>query len=319
VRRAVGLAAAFVVLATGCGGGREEVAALPEGRFLAVERTLTPEVQLFGDPVRARVDVIVDTERFDPDRIRLEGAFAPYELDGQIERSRRDQGRYSHLRYELTLRCLVWDCLPHTDDPGATPISVGGGVQRPPPPGGVRDRRTHRLKSARLLYDDPRNGAQPLSNVGWPEVVSVSRLNFSDRDVSVLGWPFEASVTPLPDVSYRLPPALLGGGLLAAALLLLALPAALLVRWRRGAEPPPEPEPERELSPLERALLLVEWSRSGEPDDRREALEALAFELETDSRAELAGDVRKLAWSRAAPSPEELDEILGSARETEQA
>jgi hypothetical protein len=314
VRSPAGVVACLALLAAGC-GGEGDVPPLPEGRSLAVEQSLTPDVQLFAEPVVARVDVLVDGERFDPSRVRVAGFFDPFELDGEVARERRDQGRYTHLRYEFTLRCLVWECLPHTDDPGATPVSVGGDVQRPPPVGGVRDRRTHKLRAARVLYDDPQKGTQRVSNVTWPEVVSVSRLNFSDRDVSVLGFPFEASVTPLPEASYRFPPTLVGIGLVVAALALLALPAGLVVRsFRRQPAPVVEME-EPELAPLERALRLVEWACEGEPAERREALEVLAGELEAEDRADLAEDARRLAWSRESPSPEAAVQLVQRVRE----
>lgn len=310
------LVALVVVLATGCGSGAEDLPALPEGRFLAVEQTLKPEVQLFAEPVRARIEILVDSERFDPDRLRVTPFFAPYELDGEVEGTRRDQGRYTHLEYEFTLRCLVWECLPHTEDPGATPVSVAGGVERRPPPGGARDRRTHLLKAVRIFYDDPQEGTQRVRNVTWPQVVSVSRLNFSDRDVSVLGFPFEASVTPLPELSYRIPPAVFGLGLLAGALLLLALPAGLVVSsLRRRPAPVVEEAPEPELSTLERALRLVEWTRDGEPAERREALEVLAEELDASESGDFAGDARRLAWSRPSPSADAMSRLVESVRE----
>jgi len=308
--------AAAALLAAGCGGSTD-VPPLPEGRFLAVTQSLTPTVQLFGEPVVARADVLVDGERFDPDRVRVAGFFEPFELDGEVLRERRDQGRYTHLRYEFTLRCLVWECLPHTDDPGATPVSVAGGVERPPPVGGVRDRRTHKLRPARVLYDDPQEGTQRVSNVTWPEVVSVSRLNFSDRDVSVLGFPFEASVTPLPEASYRFPPTLVGIGLLVAAVALLALLAGLVVSaFRRKPESVVETE-EPELPPLERALLLVEWTRDRDPEERRAALEVLAGELDEAGKVEFADRARKLAWSRAAPSQDAAEELVEAVRESD--
>jgi len=313
--RAIVFAVLPVTLAAGCGGGAN-VPPLPEGRFIAVSQSLTPDVQLFAEPVVARVDVLVDGDKFDPDRVRVAGFFEPLELDGEVVRERRDQGRYTHLRYEFTLRCLVWECLPHTDDPGATPVSVAGGVERPPPVGGARDRRTHKLKAARVLYDDPRTGTQRVSNVTWPEVVSVSRLNFSDRDVSVLGFPFEASVTPVPEASYRLPPAVFGIGLILAALALLAFPAILVVRTFRRQPPPAIAEEEPELSPLERALLLVEWAQEGEAEDRREALELLAGELDVRERTTLAENARRLAWSRQSPSPDALAVLVREVRES---
>jgi hypothetical protein len=316
VRAAASFIAGVGLLVAGCGGGGREVPALPTGQFMAVEQSLTPPVQLFAEPVVARVDVLVDGERFDPDRVRVAGFFQPYELDGEVVRERRDQGRYTHLRYEFTLRCLVWECLPHTEDPGATPVSVAGGVERPPPPGGARDRKVHKLRAARVLYDDPQEGTQRVRNVTWPEVVSVSRLNFSDYDVSVLGFPFEASVTPLPEASYRFPPTLVGIGLLVAALALLALPTGLVVSAFRRKPAPVVDEEEPELPPLERALRLVEWACEGDAEERREALEALAGELDTED-AVLAGEARRLAWSRELPSPDAAADLVRRVREAD--
>ena len=63
--------AAFAALAAaGCGGG-DETPTLPEGRFMAASQSITPRVHLFAEPITARVDVIVDTERYDAHRIRL--------------------------------------------------------------------------------------------------------------------------------------------------------------------------------------------------------------------------------------------------------
>ena len=110
--------AGLALLAAGCGGGGD-VAALPEGRFVATSRSITPRVQLFADPVVARVDVIVDRDHFDPELVRVAGNFKPYEREGEVVRTRRDLGRYTHLRYEFTVRCLTYACLP----------KIGGGPQ----------------------------------------------------------------------------------------------------------------------------------------------------------------------------------------------
>lgn len=313
----VALCIGLAFLAAGCGGGND-IAPLPEGRFIAVYPSLTPTVQLFGEPVAARVDVLVDGEHFDPRRIRVAGFFEPFELDGEVVREQRDQDRYTHLRYEFTLRCLVWECLPHTDDSVAAPETSDAAPTAPATVGEVRDRTTHHLKAARILYDDPEAGTQRLRNVAWPEVVSVSRLNFSDEDVSVLGFPFEASVTPLPEASYRIPPTLLGFGLIAAALALLVLPAGLVVSsLRRRAGVVVMQEPQVEVSALERALAVVESSLDGATEERRQAIEFLAVELDVEERTQLAHDARRLAWSRTPPTPDEAGELVRAAREPE--
>jgi hypothetical protein len=315
-----GVLAGLVLLAAGCGrGGGDEVTPLPEGRFIATKHTLRPEVQLFAEPVVARVEILVDTERFDPDRIRIEGFFEPYEQDGATVRTRRDQGRYTHLRFELRLRCLVYQCLPHTGDEEApqAPTVGTGALPAPAGVGEVRDRKTHKLRPARIVYDDPEKGPQRVRNISWPQIVSVSRLNFSDRDVSVIGFPFEAAVTPLPAATYRISPSLAGLSLLAGALALLALPASLVARTLRR-KPPPIVEEEPDVPPLEQALQLVEWAREREAGDRREALEVLAGELD-DETPELAEDARRLAWSREQPSADALEEVVRRVREADEA
>jgi hypothetical protein len=302
--------------AAGCGGDRD-TPSLPEGRFLAVRQTLSPRVHLFAEPVVARVDVIVDTERYDPDRLRLVPSFDPYEEQGEPVVQRRDSGRYTHLSYEYVLRCLVYACLEEVG--GGPPQIQAGGL--PPPPsaqaGGFGERNTTRFDAARVVYEDPDKGAQTVQNVSWPEVQSVSRLNYGDvtsGGVGGVGFPFEASVTPLPEASYRLSPNLLGVGLLVGAVALLALPAALVVRMlRREEEILVQEAPE--LPPLERALVLVEWARDRSEPERREALEALTVELDEEHSA-LARDARRLAWSPSPPLPEALTEFVELVRES---
>jgi len=312
VRALICAVAGLALLAAGCGGGGD-APALPEGRFIATSQSITPRVQLFADPVVARVDVIVDRDHFDPELVRVAGNFKPYEREGEVVRTRRDLGRYTHLRYEFTVRCLTYACLPKVGggppqvQPGGLPAPVGSQG------GGFGERKTVKLKAARVLYDDPEGSTRVLRNVAWPAVQAVSRLNFGDTAVTGIGFPFEASVTPLPEASYRVSPALLGAGLLLGALALLALPAILVVRTLRR-EPPPMVEEEPELTPLERALELVGWARERSEAERRESLEALAVELELES-SELTDDARRLAWSSTAPPPAAMGDLVESVRE----
>jgi hypothetical protein len=305
-----------LVAAAGCGGGGD-TPSLPKGRFLAARETVTPRVHLFAEPIVARVDVIVDGDRYDPERIRLLSEFKPYEEQGDPVVERRDSGRYTHLSYEYTLRCLVYECLQEVG--GGPPQIQPGGL--PPPPGaqagGFGERNTTRFDAARVVYDDPEKGERTVQNVSWPEVQSVSRLNYADVSsggVGGIGFPFSASVTPLPEASYRVSPNLLGAGLLVGALVLLALPAALVVRAiRREDEVVVEEEPE--LPPLEKALVLVEWARERGEAERREALEVLAVELDAEA-SPLARDARRLAWSPAPPLSAAMTGLVKAVRES---
>jgi hypothetical protein len=263
--------------------------------------------------VTARVDVLVDRERFDPERVTVTSNFEPYERDGEIRRTRRDQGRYTHLRFEYTLRCLVYACLPEVG--GGPPEAQPGGLPPPLPNlgGGFGERKTVNLPAASIVYDDPEKGKQPVTNVSWPVAQIVSRLNFGDTEVTGIGFPFEASITPLSEPTYRVSPNVLAAGLIGFALLLLALPVALIVRaLRREDEAAEEPEPE--LSPLEKALRLVEWSRGEGLEERREALEALALELD-DPEPALARESRRIAWTPPEPDPEAMGLLVEAVRE----
>lgn len=313
MRALIPVVASLALLAAGCGG--EETRALPQGRSLATSWSITPPVALFGDPIVARVDLIVDSDELDPDRLRLDPNFKPYERLGKPLRDRRDLGRFTHIRYEFTLRCITLGCIG----------LIGGGPQ-PPPPGGIPppstgqggfgERKTIRLRPAAISYEDPEGKVRVLRRVSWPDVQSVSRLNFADTETTGIGFPFRAKVTPLPEATFGITPSLLGAGLLVGALALLALPAVVARALRR--EPPPVEEAEPELTALERALALVEWARE-RPDgaDRRKALEVLAGELDVEGRIELAEDTRGLAWSSISPSPEDAGRLVERVREAD--
>ena len=73
---------------------------------------LTPEQHLFGDPVRARIEIIVDTARVDPDSVEIGANFAPYRELRPVETSRTENGSTTKLQYDYVLGCLVARCLP---------------------------------------------------------------------------------------------------------------------------------------------------------------------------------------------------------------
>lgn len=297
--------AVTLVLAGGCAGD-ERTGDLPLGRQISATSTFAPTVHLFAEPVVARVDVVVDRHQLDPARIRLHTRFLPYDVKG-FARGREDRGRLTHLRYEWTLRCLRLDCIPEILPSAAGEAETGRG-----------ERRSFALPPARVLYDDPEGKERTLTRSLWPELVSVSRIKQSD--VPQFGNVFKASVTPLPEPDYRVSPALLGAGLLGAAVVLLALPVGLGIGWWRRRRPPPVLDEEPELSPLERALRLVEWAREREDGvERREALEALAVELDALGTVELAESARSLAWSPASPDPGGAGELVEAVRRADAA
>jgi hypothetical protein len=294
--RALAPLAAIVLLVAGCGGGEEAAGDLPLGKRVSAKGTFTPTVHLFAEPVVARVELVVDRDHVDPDRVEVETAFLPYDVKGRAS-EREDRGRFTVLRYEYLLRCLRIACIPEILPSAAGEAESGRG-----------ERRTFRLPAARVLYDTPEGGTRTLTRAVFPELVSVSRIK--ESDVPSFGFVFKTSETPLPEPDYRVSPTVLGAGLLVGSLALLALPAVLIVGWLRGRRPPP-PVEEPELTPLERALRLVEWANARENGtERREALEVLAVELEAVERPALAESARELAWSPAAPSGEAAEQLI---------
>lgn len=291
---------ALALVAAGCAGGEEP--AVPDGRYISVNRSLEPKASFFGEPVTARVEVVVDTRHLDPDRVRLVPRTFPYRPYTELSVSRRDTGRYARLTFEVGLRCLYYACLPppRLDVPGVV---------------AYRDQRVTRFRAWHVYYDDiqtkkPRHVAR----VWWPSLEAVSNLDLTDVRVTFQQSPGRISPAPLPAVTYRLSPLLIAALLLLGAVLLLVYPAVLLRRRQLSRRPPPPPTAPP-LPPLERALKLVEWARGRvDGEDRRKALEELAFRLDEAGREGQAASARRLAWSAGSPSPEAADELVEEVR-----
>jgi hypothetical protein len=289
---------ALVVVAASCGG--EEMASVPEGRYISVNRSLEPKAAFFGEPITARVQVVVDTRHLDPARVRVVPRTFPYRPYTELAVARRDSDRYTRLTFEVGLRCLYYPCLPvRADIPGVP----------------YRDQRVTRFLAWHVYYDDPQTKKpRHLARVWWPSLEAVSNLDLTDVQVTFQQSPGRISQASLPAVTYRLSPPLAAALLLLGAALLLIYPALLVRRWRAERRPPPPP-PAPPLPPLERALLLVEWSRDQvDGEDRRKALEELAFRLDEAGREAQAASARRLAWSAGSPSPEAADALIEQVR-----
>jgi hypothetical protein len=293
---------AALLLAAGCGGETGNVRALPPGSFVSAGGSFSEPIHLFGDTLTAETDVVVDRRHLDPDRVSVKTFFAPYEQVGDTQVTRHDADGLTGLRYRMRLRCLERSCITATL---GSVINPGGSAPR-----------IFRFQPVQVRYTDP--GAKQsrlLRRVRFPVLESVTRIQGLDSS-QVYGFPFRATLTPLPALTYRVSPTTLGAILLVVAVALLVLPAALLVRWYRRRRPPPE-EPEPEITPLERAVGLVVWSRDrAEGAERREALEALATALDDlDGTNGLSSDTRALAWSAPPPSAQGIDDILAGVEE----
>src|SRR5688572_30536589 len=293
---------AFVLFAAGCGGGGDDIAALPAGSFVSASGSLGPPIHLFGDTITADVNVVVDRTKLDPARLSLKTSFSPYEPVEELEVARREAGDLAEVRYRLRLRCLERACITSTL---GTIVNPGGSAPR-----------TFRFQPAQVQYTDP-GAEQPrlLRSVRFSPVESVTRINAQDV-TQVYGFPFRGNVTPLPAVSQRMSPTTLGLLLLLLAAALLVLPATLLIRWWRERRRAPPPEPQPEPTALERAIALVEWSLGRENGaERRAALEALASELDVVEPNGLGDETRVAAWSPPSPSTGEAERILTRVKE----
>ena len=298
----VAVSAALVVLAAWISGEEADPqrTANPPSEVEA-QADLAPKVALFGDTVRAHVDVVADATRVDPDSIRIAADFAPWEIVEKPERRQTSAGDLAYVRTEYTLRCLSSTCIP----PGRSTT-----YQFDP----------SRVSFARVTRTAPDEDSL---RVPWPSFRVFSRVAAADLQNNLRSSaPWQADVVSLPAVSFRLAPGRLVAVLLVAALALAAGALGLAVAaWprREPAPPPPPPAPPAQpmLSPLEQALVLLEQSvRHDGVEEQRRALELVAEELETAAWGDhtLANAARRLAWSAAAPPIDATSDLAARVR-----
>jgi hypothetical protein len=291
------VAGVVLVVSLSSHGQPSTAGALPGKQPLSASWTMSPSSVLFGDTVHVRVEATIDRRRLDPERLRLDTNFKPYEPVRPRLVTRKDVSHYTHLVYRVDLRCVVSDCAPDA-----------GALQR------------LTIQPAKLVYRGRVHGGgrPPSLRLDWPVVVVFSRLDVIDLErrargiTRTSGGARQINVLPLPPwhvdsqlvpASYVVRPGTAFWIAVAAALMLIGaatvllrpyLPAPSFLRRRRG-----EPEP------LERALAAVESARaSGAEERERKALELLGTELARSGEIKLAESARSLAWSRpGAPEP----------------
>jgi hypothetical protein len=271
----------LLALAAGCGGSDEELS-LPNGQSFAARTSIFPQTSAFGDPLTARLRILVDRNKIDPDKIRVLPFFQPFRDRTTVERV--DSGNITAVTYTTQLYCLTLSCTSRD----------------------VREQQF--LFGARIV-----TSVGPVVQVGWPKVTIVTRIPALVGPAENTGetpdeWPpaWRASVS-LPQPSYRASPTLLVwllGGL--GALVLAASTAAAYLLLRRGRL-----LRERPVGALDRALEMLRNASNDE--ERREALEALALALETELDDGLAEPARALAWSPGRPSKTAADELASLA------
>lgn len=281
-----GLVAGLVWLAAGAG---DEDSVQPE-QAIEVTTDITPDAHVFGEPVVATVEALVNAAQIDPSSVRVVTDFAPYEIAGERTVERRVQDAVAQITFRYPLRCLDEGC----------DTSTARGVAE--------------FETGRVFYRF-RTGGGPNDAFGaldWPPFEVASRVSADDVD----GIRWRAADTTLPDPSYRVDPAQLAALLLAVAAL-MATGAFLLARhlwWGR-----PDPDAALELAvpaatPLERALALArEAARNGDLPRRRRALERVARELGAVDRTELAHEASALAWSPQGSTEAEVEQLARRA------
>jgi len=271
---------------------------------IAARADLAPRSVLFGDTVRALVDVTVDRNRVDPDSVRVRADFAPWKQLANPERLRRDDGTTTSIRTTYVLRCVTSSCV-------SSDVTA---VQN--------DTTTKVFKQARVTYTaregTASDGRGPLQ-VSWPQLIVGAR--YTPRAAQGSGrstTPWQADVLSLGAVTYSATPDLLFALLLGAGTVLaIAGGAIAYLALPRRAPPVPTTDgpPEPVLTPLERALALLEdFVRVDGAADQRRALELVAGVLVDRDDVTLAYAARKLAWSKPVPGIEETSVVAARTR-----
>lgn len=274
------LVAAVVGLVLTFGDRNGSPGTLPTGPDgLAARTMLTPRSVLFGDPVLARVDVVVDRERLDPDAVEVDTQFAPFSVQREA-RERQDFERFTRITFRFELDCLETACVP---DEIEKPIQFPQVIVRA-------------------------EGADQ-AEVDWPLFLITSRVRETGAAAANIPEWRAAPVVQAP--TYRLSPTVMTVLLVAGALALLAVAGAGLAVGLRGMSL----KRRRRLTALERALAVLEQAHAtGVADDQRLALDRLADELRASGAGELAVSARRLAWAEETPARDRTADLSDDVR-----
>jgi len=281
----------IVLLAWDRGRGGESIPAAEDEPAIEARAVLSPPGVLFGDTVRALVEVTLDRDRVDPDSVGIRADFTPWESVENPVRTRRDAEGTTYIQSTFVLRCVVQSCVS------------------------TADRAVEDFPLAQVTYTTRGGigsaGPQTLP-VQWPSLVVGSR---SVEGQGANQW--RAELLSLPAVSYRFSPGLALALLLTGGILLAVAGGALVYRAfpRSADEPTVDEPPVRILTPLERAFeLLEDPARVDGAVEQRRALEFVAMMLAERGDVQLAQAARALAWSQPVPAVERTSGLSARAR-----
>jgi hypothetical protein len=267
--------------------------AIGSGLPLKAFASLDPPVQLFADPLTAKVSIVADRKWVDPANLRILVHFDPYQPTGRPAVVRSGTGRIVEITWTWTLRCLTAECIPATR---SSELS-----------------RIFRFTPATIEYRSRSGKVRYAFKAGFPPVEVSSQ--FGPKMVSLVekrevarAWQFR--LAPVPAPHYRLAPSLAFWLAIALACVLGATGLAFAVRWAlQFRSPAVAGAPALPASPLELALTLFFWARAHDDDTlQRKALERVADELPLDVR-ELSETAHALAWSPETPGEEDVQAI----------
>jgi hypothetical protein len=284
----VAIAAAVVAVVALRDSGSDDSALRP----VRARAALSDRIVVFGDTVRAQIDLALDLRQVDPSAVKVRTGFAPWRRVEPVRIERTDAGSSSHIRMTYVLRCLKQPCVPE------------------------RDTLPFTFAPAQIDFVN-RAGGRGSLRAPFPVLTTHTRIRPDELSNAA---PWRLDVNGVLEPSYRASPALLLALLLGGCLLLLGAAGALAyVGWpRHHVEPEPEPEPEPELlpTPLEQALELLETAaRANGGSDQRRSLELVAEVLaERGEEDGLAQAARALAWSPTPPGPDRTKDLAARVR-----
>jgi hypothetical protein len=253
---------------------------------ISVNGTIGPPQHMFGDPIRARLEVVLDAERVNPDSVKVRANFTPYRPLQPPTQTRSSAGSITRLRFDYRLACLTYRCVP------------------------LRGQKRFELKNAAVEYNTRSGGSVRTEEIDWPT------LTVSGRIAPNRFWEAQtrAEFRELAPPTYSVRPGLIAAVALPLAVIFGAAALVLILRLlplARIAERLGLKTVDRR-TPLERALAQVrETSTPDRAEEGRRALERLAHELRRARNPELAGTATELAWSRQFPADGRLTRLSG--------